>query len=116
MRVYGRIPDGNGGQRWVVVQTDANGNNDLCYVTALCQCLLLGLSESPFFANSGIPAAQSIIQQVFPDYYVTLTQQAFAPFFASLVISRTSSTTPTYQVSITTHQGVKINTSVPVPT
>jgi hypothetical protein len=116
MRVYGRTTDANGNKTWVVVQTDANGNNDLVYVTALCQALQLNLGESPFFATSGIPAQQSVIQQVAPDYYVTLTQQAFAPFFASLVISRQSSPTPTYQVAITTNLGVKINASIPIPT
>lgn len=116
MRTYGRVTDVNGNRTWVEVQTDANGNNDLVYITALCQVLQLGLGESPFYATAGIPAQESIIQQVFPDFYVTLTQQSFASFFASLIISRKSSAPPpTYQVTVVTHQGVKINASVKIP-
>jgi hypothetical protein len=77
----------------------------------------LSPNESPFFSTYGIPAQQSIIQQVFPDYYVSLTQQTFSAYFASLLITRLSgSNPPTYQVSVTTNQGVKINASVPIPT
>lgn len=145
MRVYGRITQGivnvltqagfsigvqsggslggldqaaasSNGLTWVVVQTDANGNNDLVYVTALCQCLLLNLNESPFYATSGIPAKQAIQQQVSPDYYVTLTQQQYSQYFASLIVSRVSGNPPTYDVYILTHQGVSLNISVPIPT
>lgn len=117
MRLYARTPPGaNGKRKWVVVQTDASGNNSLVYVTALAQCLLLNLNESPFYATSGIPAAQSVIQQVYPDYYVTLTQQAYAAYFASLVISRQNTLPPTYNVVVTTQQGTKLNASIPIPT
>jgi hypothetical protein len=115
MRVYGRAMV-NGVLTWLVVETDANGDSSLVYVTALCQCLKLSTNESPFWSTSGIPAAQSVIQQVAPDYYVTLTQQAFAGYFASLVISRLNNPTPTYQVSIVTKQGAVINASIPIPT
>jgi hypothetical protein len=116
MRTYGRIADGMGGKIWVVVETDADGANDLVYVTALCQVLLLNLNESPFYATYGIPAHQSIIQQVFPDYYVALTQQVFAQFFANLIVSKVPNTsTPTYEISVTTNQGVSLNVSVPIP-
>jgi hypothetical protein len=114
MRTYGRVPTQTG-LKWQEVTTDANGNNDLVYVTTLCQVLLLNLGESPFYATYGIPAQQSVLQQVFPDYYVALTQQLFAPYFASLLISRTNTRPPTYQVNVTTHQGVKLNASVPIP-
>ncbi len=138
MRTYGRIPNnawtfdsaitfdssdtidgtvpGKAGM-WVEVETDENGNNDLVYVTALIQVLKLNLNESPFYASFGIPAQPSVVQQVFPDYYVSLTQQYFSQFFASLLISKQAdSATPTYQVYVTTHQGTKINLSVPIPT
>jgi hypothetical protein len=114
VRTYGRIPDGQGGLQWVEVTTDSNGNNDLVWLTTLCQVLLLNLGESPFYAQYGIPAQQSVLQQVFPDYYVALTQQLFAPYFASLLISRTNTNPPTYRVNVTTHQGVKLNASVPI--
>jgi hypothetical protein len=116
MRVYGRVPDGSGGLRWVVVQTAANGDNSMVYVTALSQVLSLFLNESPFWSSSGIPAQQSVLQQVAPDYYVALIQQAYAPYFASLQITRQTNPTPTYLVSVITTSGAQINASVPVPT
>jgi hypothetical protein len=116
VRTYGRAHTPNGTLTWQVVQTDpTTGLNDLVYVTTLCQVLLLNLGESPFSSQMGIPAQQSILQQIMPDYYVALTQQNFAPYFASLLISRTNTNPPTYQVNITTHQGLKINASVPIP-
>lgn len=118
MRTYGRITNPDGSRTWVVVQTDAKGNNDMVWLTTLIQTLLLNLGESPFYAQYGIPAQQSVMQQVFPDYYVTLTQQAFSPYFASLLISKdpTSKVVPAYKVNVTTHQGVKLNPSIPIPT
>ena len=109
MRVWGRIPNAGtaGGFIWQKVETDENGNNDLCYVIALIQCLKLSIAESPFWADWGIPAKRSVVQQVFPDYYVTLMQQRYAQYFASLKITKVDSTTPTYNVEIITHQGVK---------
>ena len=114
MRVYGRVPNGSGGKTWVVVQTDSQGFNDYVYATALCQALLLNLNESPFYGNFGIPAHPSVISQVFPDYYVMLTQQNYARFFASLLITKQSNPTPTYNVAITTHQGVQLEAQVAV--
>ena len=115
MRTYGRINSG-GTLVWQEVDTDASGNNDLVYLTTLAQTLKMNLGESPFFANYGIPARESVIQQIFPDYYVSITQQQFAPYFASLLVARTSTNPPTYRVNVTTHQGVKLNASIPVPT
>jgi len=115
MRTYGRITNPNGTKTWVEVTTDADGFNDMVYVTTLCQCLLLNLGESPFYANYGIPAKQSIVQQIAPDYYVAQTQRQFAQYFANLAIAKKSSNPPTYQINVTTHQGVKINASVQVP-
>lgn len=112
MRTYGRV-----GRKWFEVATDAAGNNDAVYITTLVQVLKLNLGESPFFSNVGIPGPQSIVQQVFPDYYAAFTQTLFAPYFASLLITRPSdSYPPTYTVNVITHQGVKINASVPIPT
>lgn len=108
MRTYGRL---NG--RWVEVSTDANGFNDAVYLTTLIQCLKLNLGESPFYANYGIPAHPSVVQQVFPDFYVAQTQQQFAPYFASLLIAKQNAPTPTYQINVTTHQGGRVATSIP---
>ena len=131
MRTYGRVPvymsgtliqakNPNTGQpatKWVVVQTDANGFNDLVYATTLVQAFKINLGESPFYANYGLPAKTSVVTQVAPDYNVVLTQQQFAQYFASLVVARQAgAATPTYKVDITTHVGVKLSASVPIAT
>lgn len=120
MRTYGRVYDNNGVAKWVEVQTDQNGFNDYVYATAIIQVLKLNLGESPFYANYGIPAEPSVVQQVAPDYYTNLVQQQFSQYFASLVISKTIKYTsknvpvPTYQVNILTRQGVQLATEIPV--
>lgn len=106
MRTYGRVWDANGDPTWVVVQTDANGNNDQVYLTTLGQVLKLNLGESPFYANYGIPQYQTVVTQVFPDYYAMMTQMQFASFFAALSINRVPQTNPpTYNVTAVTHNG-----------
>ena len=116
MRVYGRTYNELGQPSWVEVQTAPDGTNDMVYVTALAQVLKLNYGESPFYANYGIPAKESVVQQVFPDYFVRLTQQQYSPYFASLLVTKVNSTTPTYDIIATTTKGVQINASVPVPT
>lgn len=114
MRTWGRVfPTDGEAPRWVEVVTDANGNNDNVWITTLAQVLLLNLGESPFFANYGIPAQQSVITQVFPDYYVNQTQQQFSSYFASLIITKLPAPNPQYSVKVVTNQGVV--TTVPVP-
>jgi hypothetical protein len=116
MRTYGRITNGSGSRTWVEVDTAPDGSNDMVFVTTLCQVLALNLNESPFYATYGIPQVQTILQQIYPDYYVALTQQRFASQFAALQISRaTRSFQPFYNVIVTTHQGVKINATVVIP-
>lgn len=118
MRSYGRITNTDGSKTWVVLVTAANGDNSLIMLATFCQCLLLGLGESPTFGNYGIPARQSVMQQVAPDYYMTITQQQFAPFFASLTVSRVAGSgtpvnpTPAYTVSCITLQGVPLSNQV----
>ena len=110
MRTYGR--DAN--KVWQVVETDAAGYEDAVWLTTLCQVFLLNLNESPFFADWGIPAVQSVIQQVQPDYYVARIQQQFSQYFASLIIAKVpAATDPTYRVSVVTSQGSKIILDVP---
>lgn len=110
MRTYGRS-----GGIWVEVVTDPNGQNDQIYLTTLLQTLKLNLGESPFWANYGIPAQTSVIQQIFPDYYVSFTQQQFAQYFASLTIARSSPSPPTYRVNVITHNGIQFDTQIQVP-
>lgn len=112
MRTYGRVPvnpeEPDGDKRWVTVQTDAAGYDDYVWITTLAQTLKLNLGESPFYSNYGIPAKPSVVQQIFPDFYVSRTQQQFAPHFASLLVSKKPSTTPIYDVNIVTNQGVRV--------
>lgn len=114
MRTYGRITDPlTKVKTWVVITTDKNGDNDLVYLTTLIQTLKLNLNESPFYSNYGIPAEASVLQQIFPDYYVAMTQSQYAQFFASLIITKVPSPTPVYRVNVVTKRGVKLELSVP---
>lgn len=118
MRTYGRVaPDPLYPDRleWRVVETDENGLNDMVYVTALCQVLKLNLGESPFWAQFGLPARDSVMQQFAPDLYVARTQRYFGPFFTALLVVKVEAADPTYRVAITTHNGVVLNRLVPVP-
>jgi len=107
VRTYGRV---NG--VWEEVSTDAAGYDDYVWITTLIQVLKLNLGESPFFANYGIPAKPAIVQQVFPDFYVTRTQQQFASHFASLIVSKVNDPTPTYNINLTTNQGAKVQGNI----
>ncbi len=109
MRTYGRSAG-----RSVKIVTDPNGQNDQIYLTTMIQVLKLNLGESPFYANYGIPAQQNVMQQIFPDYYVSLVQQQFAQYFV-LADMRTSTTPPTYLVNVITHNGIQLDTQIQVP-
>ena len=114
MRTYGKVKQADGTMKWVEVQQDADGNFEYGYTTTLIQTLKLSLGESPFFANYGIPAQRSVITQIFPDFYVTQTQQQFAPYFASLSVSKVQSTTPTYNIDVLFTNGTNIQHTVAV--
>ena len=124
MRVYGRVYDELGGWTWVEVDTDPDGFNDRVMITALVQVLKLSLGESPFYGNYGIPGIQSVITQIMPDYYVVLTQQRYAPNFASLIVTKRPNDAktlkqipvPTYDVKVVTHQGVILTANTATPT
>ena len=102
MRTYGRV---NG--VWTEVTEP-----EYVLITTLIQVLKLILGESPFYANYGIPAQQSVIQQIFPDFYVNMTQQQFSRAFAALSISKVPSTTPTYNINLVTMQGTRFNADI----
>lgn len=115
LRTYGKIYATDGSYTWAEVTTDTNGYNDAVYLTTLAQTLKLNLNESPFFSNYGIPQYQTIMTQVFPDYYVMVTQSQFAQYFASLTVIRLPNTTsPEYRVRVQTNYGSMIDTTVPV--
>jgi len=109
MRTYGKINN-----VWSTVQTDANQHDDYVWITTLLNNLNLVLGESPLYAQNGIPAQDSLVTQVFPDFYVSKMQQEFAPHFFSLKIYKTQSRTPTYQVDLITKKGTAINQVVAV--
>lgn len=114
------LPEERVVMQWVQVDPTAAGFDDYIYITTLIQTLKLNLGESPFYANYGIPAKASIVQQVAPDFYVMRTQQQFAGFFANLTIARAPAPpgyavdTPTYNIAVTTHEGVKLSVTVPI--
>lgn len=114
MRTWGRIINPDGTKTWVEVSSDpVTGDFTYGWIVTLAQTLLLNLNESPFYANRGIPAKNSIEQQIWPDFYVIRTQQLFAQYFANLVVARIPGADhPTYKINVTTKQGVKVAFSV----
>jgi hypothetical protein len=90
MRTYGRTSTG----QWVEI-TDT----DYVWLATLAQTLRLQQGESPFYANYGIPAIQSVISQIAPDAAVARTQMQFAKYFASLSVTRIlAAKNPTYNI------------------
>ena len=124
MRTYGRVQDVLTGKKtWRVVTTDINGFNDSVWLTTLAQVLKLNLGESPFWGSWGIPAHQSVVVQIAPDFYLALTQQRFADKFTSLILVRVADAVdddgrpaPSYQINALTHYGAQIGFPVtPLP-
>lgn len=114
MRTWGRVYAEDGSYAWTPVTTDANGYNDAVYLTTLVQVLKLNLGESPFYANLGIPQQQTIMSQIFPDFYANNIVQYFAPYFASLKVTRKSTSPPVYNVQALSQQGSILTAVVPV--
>jgi hypothetical protein len=123
MRTYGRIvpdplyPDV---KTWVQVNTDANGYDDMVWLTTLIQVIKLNLGESPFFSQYGIPAHPSVVSQIAPDYYMNWTQQKFASHFLSLLISKQLNAvdengipSPGYLVNVITQYGAQLTAVIP---
>jgi hypothetical protein len=81
----------------------------------LAQVLKLNLGESPLYANYGNPAHESVVQQVFPDFFVRRVQSQFSQYFASLIIAKVPLPTPVYNITLVTNNGVTVNANVPVP-
>ena len=107
MRTWGRVTNADGSKSWVAVKSDESGDFTYGWITTLIQALKLGLGESPFYAQYGIPAQQSIVQQIHPDFHVNMTQQQFAGYFASLSITKVEGTTkPTYNIQAVFLNGV----------
>lgn len=123
-RVYGRTQDVlTGAKTWWTVTTDINGFNDSVNLTWLAQVCKLNLGESPFFADWGIPAHESIITQVFPDLFLTRIQQRFSDYFALCLLSivpieqgspesfaagQDGAPAPNYNINVLTNYGSRI--------
>ena len=112
-RVWGRVHSKPGAttdtRTWQAFETDDTGSDDLPNFIWLQNALLLRIDESPFYSDWGIPVQQTLISQVFPDYYTSIMQRRFSQYFASCIISRQSTTTPSYGVSIVTLTGISVN-------
>jgi hypothetical protein len=121
-RTWGRTRDTLSGKKtWRQVTTDAQGFDDMVMLTTLAQVCKLNLGESPFYADWGIPAQASVITQIYPDFYVQLTQQRFAPFFMSLflqhlpdAVDETNRPMPHYHFEAVTHYGAYLADDVPI--
>jgi len=110
MRTYGRDSDGN----WLQVTTDDAGFDDAVWLTTLVQCLKLSPEESPFYAQYGIPAVATVVQQIIPTFYVSRLQSFFFQYFSSLQITLTEIDPPIYTIVAITNSGSKIISRVPV--
>jgi hypothetical protein len=104
-----------------VVTTDANGFNDMVWLTTLAQCCKLNLGESPFFADWGIPAYASVVTQIHPTFYMTLMQQRFSGYFMNLQIQINEDSfdadgrpAPFYTFFVLTNYGAQLAIEVPV--
>ena len=105
MRTYGVDPNT---QQWVEVT-----NTSYVWLATLAQTLRLNQGESPFYANYGIPAQNSVHTQIPPDLAVNRTQTQYAPFFASLtVLKQQTSANPTYNISAGFQNGTTISSQV----
>ena len=104
-RVWGRINN-----EWVEVNDDAGIS-----ITHLCQVLKLNLGESPFWANYGIPAHESVVASVYPFYYVQIVQSQFSNQFNSLAVEqRVIANNPVYDITGTTLNGSAFQTRIGV--
>lgn len=116
MRTYGRTQDVlSGVKTWWTITTDINGFNDSVYLTALAQVCKLNLGESPFFGTWGIPAHQSVVTQLYPNYYMARIQQQFSGYFASLLLTPLPDAiddggrpAPAYNINVLTNYGSRI--------
>jgi hypothetical protein len=83
------------------------------WLATLTQTLRLNQGESPFYANYGIPAYSSVLNQIPPDLAINRTQNQYAPHFASLTILKTqNAVNPTYNINAVFQNGTTIQTTV----
>ena len=112
MRVWGRETQSDGTRKWVAYGDNYDGGTDLAYFIWLQQALLLHVGESPFNTSWGGWSLSGLARAVYPDIYMTQTQQRMAPYFSSLSIKRVSSATEntvSYDVAATMLNGTAEN-------
>ena len=104
MRTYGKNANG----QWIEVL-----ETSYVWLATLAQTLRLNEKESPFYANYGIPAHDSVMSQVAPDLAINRTQSQYAPYFANLSIVRDLNyDQPTYNVSAVFQNGTVFQSQV----
>jgi len=104
LRTYGKTDSG----QWVEVT-----ETGYIWLATLAQTLRLNEGESPFYANYGIPAQQSVMSQIAPDAAINRTQTQYAPYFATLTIAKQpNATEPTYNISAIFQNGTVIQSQV----
>ena len=105
MRTYGVDP---ATKQWVEVT-----ETSYIWLATLAQTLRLNQGESPFYANYGIPAQNSVMTQIPPDIAVNRTQGQYAPHFASLtVVIQQNAVNPTYNIAAVFQNGTVIQSTV----
>lgn len=83
------------------------------WLATLAQTLRLNQGESPFYANYGVPAQQSVISQIAPTTAVNRTQAQFSQYFSTLTVIRDpNATEPTYNVNATFLNGTTIQSVI----
>ena len=105
MRTYGVDPKTG---QWVEVT-----ETSYIWLATLAQTLRLNLGESPFYANYGIPAQNSVHTQIPPDIAVNTAQVQYAPYFASLTItSKQLAPNTIYNINAVFLNGTVLSTTV----
>ena len=104
MRTYGKNANG----QWVEVL-----ETSYIWLATLAQTLRLNENESPFYANYGIPAHDSIMTQIAPTIAINRTQSQYAPYFANLSVTKNElATQPTYNISAVFQDGTIFQSQV----
>ena len=104
MRTYGKNANG----QWIEVL-----ETSYIWLATLAQTLRLNEKESPFYANYGLPAHDSVMSQTAPTVAINRTQSQYAPYFANLSIVRDLNyDQPTYNVSAVFQNGTVFQSQV----
>lgn len=104
MRTYGKNANG----QWIEVL-----ETSYIWLATLAQTLRLNEKESPFYANYGLPAHDSVMSQTAPTVAINRTQSQYAPYFANLSVTKNElATQPTYNISAVFQDGTIFQSEV----